>query len=59
MVILTKNSWHRQHIGIDTVGKYEDRRFDVLAGTTDEAGASLLEKLSSRILPGIDSKALF
>jgi hypothetical protein len=51
-----KNSWHRQHIGIYTVGKNEDCRFDVLAGTTDEAGASLLEKLLSQILPGIDSK---
>ena len=50
--------WHRQHIDINTVGKSEDCRFDVLAGTTDEAGASLLEKLLSRILPGIESKAL-
>jgi hypothetical protein len=59
MVILILNRWHRQHIGVDTVGKYEDCRFDVLAGTTDEAGASLLEKMLSRILPKIDPEVSF
>ena len=59
MVILIIKSWHRQHIGIDTIGKYEDYRFDVQAGTTDEAGASMLEKLLSQILPKIDAKVSF